>query len=282
MGLDGKVAIVTGAAQAIGYATAWELALAGAAVTVADIQTEPAEAAAAAMRADGRSALFVETDVADSEQLERMVAATVAEFGRVDILVNNAADTGMRGSVADETAERWDKGLAVNVRGVALGMKLAVAEMRQVGGGAIVTIASVHGFLASERYAIYDASKHAVIGLTRQAAIDLGPENIRVNAICPGFIMSKQREKAWLADAEGGAISEAMYPLRRVGRPHDIAAVVRFLVSDDAAFVTGVALPVDGGISVQLADSVTRPVLAAARSADRDGELNTPALREYP
>jgi NAD(P)-dependent dehydrogenase (short-subunit alcohol dehydrogenase family) len=276
------VAIVTGAAQAIGYATAWELALEGAAVTVADIQEERGMAVAAAMRADGRRALFVETDVGDPEQLERMVAATVAEFGRVDILVNNAALLGMAGTVAEETAKRWDAALAVNVRGVALGTKFAVAEMRRVGGGAIVNIASVHGFLVAERGAIYDTCKHAVIGLTRQAAIDLGPENIRVNAICPGFIMSERTEKAWLADAEGAAVSEAMYPLRRVGRPHDIAAAVRFLVSDDAAFVTGVALPVDGGMSVQLVDSVAGPVLAAARSGGRDGERNTPARREYP
>ena len=282
MALDGKVAIVTGAAQAIGYATAWELALAGAAVTVADIQKERGEAVAEAMRADGQRALFVETDVGDPEQLERMVAATVEEFGRVDILVNNAAIVEMRGSVADETVERWNAALAVNVRGVALGTKSAVAEMRRVGGGAIVNIASVHGLLASEEYAIYDTCKHAVIGLTRQSAIDLGPENIRVNAICPGFIMSKRRETAWRADVEGAAVSEALYPLRRVGRPHDIAAAVRFLVSNEAAFVTGVALPVDGGMSVQLADSVAPQVQAVLRSEEPAGERNTPARREYP
>lgn len=135
MGLEGKVAIVTGAAQAIGYATAWELALEGAAVTVADIQKERGMAVVAAMRADGRRALFVETDVGDPEQLERMVAATVAEFGRVDILVNNAAIVEMRGSVPEETVERWDDALAVNVRGVALGTKFAVAEMRRGGVG---------------------------------------------------------------------------------------------------------------------------------------------------
>lgn len=145
-----------------------------------------------------------------------------------------------------------------------------------------MNIASVHGYLASAGYAIYDTCEHAVIGMTRQAAIDLGPENIRVNAICPGFIMSKRRETAWRADAEGAAVSEATYPLRRVGRPHDIAAAVRFLVSDDAAFVTGVALPVDGGMSVQLVDSVAGPVLEAARSGARDEERNTPARREYP
>ena len=280
MGLDGKVAIVTGAAQAIGYATAWELALAGVAVT--DIQKERGEAVAAAMRADGRRALFVETDVGDPEQLERMVAATVEEFGRVDILVNNAALLEMTGSVAEKTVERWDAGLAVNVRAVALGTKLAVAEMRRVGGGAIVNIASVHGYLAAERSAIYDTCKHAVMGLTRQSAIDLGPENIRVNAICPGFIMSERTEEVWLADAEGAAVSEAIYPLRRVGRPHDIAAAVRYLVSDDAAFVTGVALPVDGGMSVQLVDSATRPVEAVLRSEEPLGERNTPARPQYP
>ena len=282
MGLEGKVAMVTGAAQAIGYATAWELALEGAAVTVADIQKERGEATAAAIRADGRRAIFVETDVGNPEQLERMVEATAAEFGRVDFLVNNAAIVEMRGSVVEETVERWDDALAVNVRGVALGTKYGGGGGGGGGGGAIVNIASVHGYLASARYAIYDTCKHAVIGLTRQAAIDLGPENIRVNAICPGFIMSKRRETAWRADAEGAVVSEAMYPLRRVGRPHDIAAAVRFLVSDDAAFVTGVALPVDGGMSVQLVDSVSVPVLEAARSGGRDEVRNTPVRRKYP
>ena len=282
MGLDGRVAIVTGAAAGIGHAVAWELALAGAAVTLGDIQEERGEQAASAMRADGRSALFVRTDVGDPAQLERMVAATVAEFGRVDILVNNAAIVGRTGSVAEETVERWDEGLAVNVRAVALGTKLAVAEMRKVGGGAIVNIASVHGFLASARHAIYDTCKHAVIGLTRQSAIDLGPENIRVNAICPGYIVSDRRESDAFGDPQQAELTEAIYPLRRVGRPHDIAAAVRYLVSDDAAFVTGVALPVDGGLSVQLADSVTHPIQAVMRKREHAGQPNTPPLREYP
>jgi NAD(P)-dependent dehydrogenase (short-subunit alcohol dehydrogenase family) len=282
MGLDGKVAIVTGAAQGIGHAVAWELALAGVAVTVADIEEEMGQALAAAIRADGHRALFVETDVAEPAQIERMVAGTVAEFGRLDILVNNAALIGRTGTVVEETVERWDQGLAVNVRALALGMKLAVPEMQKVGGGAIVNISSVHGFLAAERHVIYDTCKHAVIGLTRQSALDLGPHNIRVNAICPGFIVTNRRQQDAFGTNEQAELNEAIYPLRRVGRPHDIAAAVRYLVSDDAAFVTGVALPVDGGMSVQLVDSVTQNIQAVMRKDQPAGPPNTPPLREYP
>ncbi len=282
MGLDGKVAIVTGAAQGIGHAVAWELALAGAAVTMADIEAELGAAVATAIRANGHRAIFLETDLADPSQIERMVAMTVAEFGRLDILVNNAAIVGRTGTVAEETVERWDQGLAVNVRAVALGMKLAVPEMQKAGGGAIVNISSVHGFLASERHVVYDTCKHAVLGLTRQSALDLGPDNIRVNAICPGFIVSNRREQDAFGSDEQAELNEAIYPLRRVGRPHDIAAAVRYLVSKDAAFVTGVALPVDGGMSVQLVDSVTHNIQAVMRKDEPAGPPNTPPLREYP
>ena len=282
MELHGKVAIVTGAAQAIGYATAWELAKAGAAVTLADIQQKRGAEAAAALQSDGRAALFVETDVGNPKHLKHMVDRTVEKFGRVDILVNNAAILDMRGSVTDETPERWNEGLAVNVRGVALGTKFAAVEMRKTGGGAIVNVASVHGYLSAERHAIYDTCKHAVIGLTRQSAVDLGVSNIRVNAICPGAIVSELTEETWMANEERAALTEAVYPLRRVGRPHDIAAAVRFLVSDEAAFITGVALPVDGGLTIQLADSVSLSVEATLKSNKPTGKPNTPAMREYP
>lgn len=282
MELHGKVAIVTGAAQAIGYATAWELAKAGAAVTLADIQNKRGAEAAAALRSDGRAALFVETDVGNPKHLKRMVARTVEKFGKVDILVNNAAILDMRGSVTDETPERWNEGLAVNVRGVALGTKFAAAEMRKTGGGAIVNMASVHGYLSAERHAIYDTCKHAVIGLTRQSAVDLGVLNIRVNAICPGAILSELTEGAWMANEERAALTEAVYPLRRVGRPHEIAAAVRFLVSDAASFITGVALPVDGGLTIQLADSVSLSVEATLKSNKPADKPNTLPMREYP
>jgi len=282
MELHGKVAIVTGAAQAIGYATTWELAKAGATVTLADIQEQRGGEAAAALQSHGHAALFVETDVGNPKHLERMVDRTVEKFGRVDILVNNAAILDMRGSVTEETPERWNEGLAVNVRGVALGTKFAAIEMRKSGGGAIVNIASVHGYLSAERHAIYDTCKHAVIGLTRQSAVDLGASNIRVNAICPGAIVSELAEEIWMANEEGAALTEAVYPLRRVGRPHDVAAAVRFLVSDEAAFITGIALPVDGGLTTQLADSVSLSVEATLKSNKPAGKPNAPSMREYP
>ena len=215
------------------------------------------------------------TDVyegAGGEHLQRFCEAATEAFHEV------AAALGLHGTVEEVDAATWKRGFDVTVRAIALASGLAVPEMRKVGGGAIVNISSVHGFLASSAKAVYDTCKHAVVGLTHGMAVDFGPDNIRVNAISPGFICSEKSDERWRADHERAVFSEAIYPLRRVGRPADIAAAVSFLVSDEAAFITGQDLAVDGGLTIQLQDSVAGRVYEHLEAGDRTRSLRTPPL----
>ncbi len=278
MTLQGKAAIVTGAAQGIGRAIAWNLAQEGASVQLADIQREKGEKEASAMRASGLRATFREVDVGVPDDIELMVAGAVDDFGRLDILVNNAAMLDIHGTAADTTAETWDRGFAVMVRALGLASGVASSHMRQVGGGSIINISSVHGMLTATEMAVYDTCKHAVIGLTRSAAVDFGPYGIRVNAICPGLIVTEVRDESWRQAEEEALFAEMYHPLRRVGRPSDIAAAVRYLVSDEAAFITGHALTVDGGLSIQLQDSLARRTAQHADASDAPAGLRTPPL----
>jgi len=275
--LQGKVAIVTGSAQGIGRATAWRLAHEGVAVVGADIQDEKGQAEAAAIHASGARASFVRADVGDPSEIEAMVGHAVETYGRLDIVVNNAFASTC-GTAEEVDGAAWDRGFAVMVRAMSLTARAAVPHLRAAGGGSIINISSVHGLLAAARSVIYEACKHAVIGITRAMAIDFGPDRIRVNAICPGFICTEQHNPRWVSDHARAVADEEMYPLRRVGRPHDIAAAIRFLVSDEAAFITGHALAVDGGLSIQLQDGLAARVRAHVESGDRDRPLHTPAL----
>lgn len=200
-------------------------------------------------------------------------------IGRVDILVNNAYDSA-RGSAEGVDAADWDRGFHVMVRSMGLAARAVAPRMRSAGGGNIVNISSVHGLLAATDSVIYETCKHAVIGITRALAVDLGPDNIRVNAICPGAIVTEVQDASWRRELEGVAFDELLYPLRRVGRPHDIAAAVRFLVSDQAAFITGHALVVDGGLSIQLQDSLAARVRAHRRSGDATESPRTPPIQD--
>ena len=276
-----KTAIVTGAAQGIGRAVARRLATDGMAVVLADVQAEKGEGEAATIRTAGGEASFIETDVASPERLDAMVDFALERFGRLDVLVNNATDLRGRNESADkaEPAE-WDSGFAVMVRALALASRRAVPAMRDAGGGSIVNIASVHGLLAANRYVVYDTCKHAVIGLTRGMAVDFGPDGIRVNAICPGFICTETRDATWRANHAEALYSENIYPLRRVGRPADIAAAVSFLVSDEAAFITGHALVVDGGLTVQLQDSFGGRVRRFVNEGEVSAPLRTPPIAD--
>lgn len=278
MSLSGKAAIVTGGAQGIGRAIAWRLATEGAAVHIADTQTAKGVAEAAAIRADGFSATFQTVDVSDSDQVQAMVDAAVEHHGRLDILVNNAAVMDVSGTSEDTSAETWDHGFAVMVRALSTASARAVPHMRRVGGGSIVSISSVHGFLASDSAAVYDTCKHAVIGLTRGMAVDFGPDGVRANAICPGMIVTEVRDKSWQRERDDAVFAEMYHPIRRVGRPRDIAAGVSFLVSDDAAFITGHSLVIDGGLTIQLQDSVAARAREYFRSDRADQSLRTPPI----
>lgn len=247
--LQGRVAIVTGAATGIGRASAVLFARAGARVALADVRAPELEATAAAVRAAGGEVTTVAADLARPDEGAAVVDAAVRAFGRLDVVLNNAGVGTMvvGGTVESIPLERWDLALDVNVRGIYLVSRAAVPHLRGR-GGAIVNIASVSAFRGSvERPShAYAASKGAVLALTRAMAASYGRDGIRVNAICPGVI--RTRLTADIVDgAERAAREGRGIPLGRVGEPEDIARCALFLASDDAAFVSGAALVADGG-----------------------------------
>lgn len=252
--LKDQVAIVTGGASGIGGATSRRLAEEGAFVLITDIDIPRAEANAAGIREAGGTAEVLKADVGSHDDIRGMVQAAVDRWGRLDIMVNNAYSPthGAGGSALDVSEEAWDIGMSLLVKSIFLATKYAVPEMRKSGGGSIVNIASVHGLLMAPEKLVYEAGKSAVIGMTRQMATDFGPMGIRVNAICPGHIVTERLEEQWEANPSGLRFFEDQYPLRKVGRPDDIGNAIVFLCSDEASFITGHALVVDGGLTVQL------------------------------
>lgn len=249
MALTDKVAIITGAAHGIGRATALRFAQEGAAVVVADIQDELGEGVVAEIEAAGGKASYLHTDVSAHADIRTLIETTVDRYGRLDILVNNAYAS-KKGSVVDLSEEDWDHYMAIMVKAIFLAGKYAIPAMKER-GGAIVNLGSVHSFAAWPNNAVYETAKAAVINLTRQMAIDGGPLGIRVNAVCPGWILSHPE---WVSE-EGLRWARRIYPLGRPGQPEEIAKAIHFLVSDEASFITGHALVVDGGLSIQLQDS---------------------------
>ena len=259
--LAGQVAIVTGGAQGIGGATARRLAEEGASVLIADRDDASAARNLATIRGAGGIAEATHVDIANPEDIRAMVELAVERFGKLNILVNNAfsmSSPGERGSALEVTEEGWDKGMAMLTKSIYLGVKFAVPKIIAAGGGSIVNIASVHGLLMAPGKLVYEAGKSAVIGMTRQMATDFGPSGIRVNAIMPGHILTENMlERHWANNADGLRFFDQQYPMRRVGRPVDIANAIVFLCSDEASFITGHALPVDGGLTIQLQEDLT-------------------------
>jgi NAD(P)-dependent dehydrogenase (short-subunit alcohol dehydrogenase family) len=244
--LDGKVALVTGAAQRIGREIAGTFAGLGASVVVADVQDELGARAVAEIEAAGGRAHFVHADFSRHDDIARMVEAAVEGFGRLDILVNNA-HWEKHGNVVELDEADWDRSFDVLLKALYLGCKHAIPEMRKVGGGAIVNISSVHAYHVSDRYVTYQSAKAAVVHFTRQVAWDFGPEQIRCNCICPGAIPMPEEHERQLADPVLLEEVTLLKPLKRPGHPRDIARAALFLVSDLAEWVTGQALTVDGG-----------------------------------
>lgn len=272
-----KTALVTGGAQGIGRAVARRLAGEGMAVLIADIQDDKGERVASEIVSSGHRAAYVHADVGEPSDAREMVERSVAEYGRLDVLVNNAFEN-IPGTAEEVASADWDRGFGVMVRAMGLAARAAIPEMRRVGGGSIVNISSVHGLLAAERSVIYETCKAAVIGLTRALALDYGPDRVRVNAICPGAIVTEVTDPDFQADRARARLTEAIYPLRRVGRPDDIAAAVSFLVSEEAAFITANTLVVDGGLSAQLQDGLASRVKAHLAARDDGRPLRTPSL----
>ncbi len=247
---DGKAALVTGGASGIGERTVRLLAQEGARVLVADLSEERGRAVAASL---GTSAVFCKTEVSREEQVRAAVAAALAAFGRLDVLVNNAGFGGALGPLETTPVEEWDVTFAVLVRGPFLGMKHAVPALRAAGGGAVVNVASVAGVLAGYSPHAYAAAKAALIQLTRSAALELAEQKIRVNAVSPGLIATPLgtntvgRPEERIA-AQKPAMAQVQ-PIARAGEPEDIAQAVLWLASDAASFVTGQTLVVDGGLT---------------------------------
>jgi len=247
--LKGKRALITGGASGIGRATALLFARAGAAVALADLDEAGGEEVMRQIEQDGGRAIFVRCDVSRATDCQRAVRMTVEKLGGLDILFNNAGII-RRADVVETTEEEWERVMAVNVRSVFLMSKYAIPVMVQAGGGAIVNTGSGWGLVGGANAVSYCASKGAVVNMTRAMALDHGAQNVRVNCVCPGDtdtgMLRDEARQVGAAESEFLA-QAAERPLRRIGRPEDIAQAVLYLVSDAASFVTGTTLVVDGG-----------------------------------
>ena len=247
---SGRVALVTGAAGGIGRATAIELARAGAKVTIADIDLDPARETVALIEKAGGTALACRVDVADSASVAAMVKTTVDHFGRLDFAHNNAGVMGGGRPIVDMPDEVWLRGIAVMLTGVFYCMKHEIPAMIRGGGGAIVNTSSGAGLIGVPNQADYVAAKHGVIGLTKSAALENITKNVRINSICPGTARSRMVD-GWLQGSEEAERQVAsLHPIGRIAEPEEIARVVCWLLSDDASFVVGAAIAADGGYTV--------------------------------
>jgi NAD(P)-dependent dehydrogenase (short-subunit alcohol dehydrogenase family) len=241
----GKVALVTGAAGGIGRAAALGFARAGASVVVADVHEAGGNETVALVEAAGGRAKFVDADVASSESVQQMVDATIAEFGRLDYAHNNAGVAGVQGDVGEIDEAEWDRVHGVMLRGVYLCMKYEIPHLLAT-GGAIVNTASGAGLIAYPGQSPYVSSKHGVIGLTKTAAMEYGVRGVRINAVCPGTVITPMVE-AVIQDPSIEPALIALHPIGRIGTADEVANAVLWLCSDDASFVIGHALSVDGG-----------------------------------
>jgi NAD(P)-dependent dehydrogenase (short-subunit alcohol dehydrogenase family) len=253
MRLAQRAAVITGAGSGIGRAMALRFASEGARILAADVDAASAEATAAAVRERGGEAAPFALDVVEPEQVRLMVERARDVFGRIDILCNNAG-IGSTTTVVDQDPDEWDRVMAVNVKSVFLGCKYAIPRMLEQGGGVIINTASVAGMVGIVNRAAYSASKGAVIALTRQVAIDYVEQGIRVNCLCPGTVDSPWVGRL-LAQSDDAAATrrslEARQPMGRLGTPEEIAGAALYLASDDAAFITGTGLVIDGGLTAK-------------------------------
>lgn len=257
-----KVAIVTGGGTGIGGATSRRLAKGGAKVLIADAILELAEENAKRINDEGGTAIAAHIDVTDQEQVKKMIDLAAGEWGRLDIIVNNAfAHKEPDGSALTISDVELDFALTIMIKTLVWTARYGVPHMQKVGGGSIVNIASVHGMLVAQNTFGYETGKAAVIAATRQMAVDFGPDGIRVNAICPGHIVTERIQGHWDRNPSSFKMLEAQYPLRHAGKPDDIANAIHFLCSDEAAFITGHSLVVDGGLTLQLQENYANRML---------------------
>ncbi|MDB6142397.1 MAG: short-chain dehydrogenase [Pseudomonas sp.] len=249
MTFSGQVAMVTGAAAGIGRATALAFANEGLKVVVADLDSDGGEGTVQLIRAAGGDAVFVRCNVTKDADVQNLMQQAISTYGRLDYAFNNAGIEIEKGRLSEGTEDEFDAIMGVNVKGVWLCMKYQLPLMLAQGGGAIVNTASVAGLGAAPKMSIYAASKHAVIGLTKSAAIEYAKKKIRVNAVCPAVIDTDMYRRAHEADPKKAEFVAVMHPVGRIGTVNEIASAVLYLCSDGASFTTGHSLAVDGGVT---------------------------------
>jgi NAD(P)-dependent dehydrogenase (short-subunit alcohol dehydrogenase family) len=242
-----KVALVTGGSFGIGRATAIAFAKRGATVVVVDWLEDKDGDTIKGIKVEGSEALFIKCDVSKASDVKAMIDQTISAFGRIDFAFNNAGIEGIMGQTHECTEENWDKTIAVNLKGIWLCMKHEIQIMQKQGKGAIINCASVAGLIGFPGLPAYVASKHAVAGLTKTAALENAKLNIRINAVCPGVIKTPMIDRLTGNEKSVEKNYEIMEPVGRMGQPEEVAEAVIWLCSDAASFVTGVIMPVDGG-----------------------------------
>ena len=255
-----KVAVVTGGALGIGGEISRKFASEGARVIIADFNEEAALSNKERIIDNGGECEVVVVDVSKKKDIKHMVDFSINHFERIDYLIQNAfgvsnSDPNLSGSAMDITEKAWDKGMSLLTKSLFLGVKFAAEELIK-NNGVVVNIASVHGLVNMPKNLIYESGKTMVIGMTKQMACDFGPIGVRVNCICPGLIITEGTEKLWPEGSDQRKFFDQQYPVRRTGKPEDIANGVLFLCSEDASFITGHSLVIDGGLTIQIQENL--------------------------
>jgi NAD(P)-dependent dehydrogenase (short-subunit alcohol dehydrogenase family) len=243
-----EVVLVTGAASGIGRATAQAFAAEGASVVVADLAADGGHETVALIREQGGEATFIACDVAQPQQLEQLVTQTAQLYGRLDVAVNNAGVGGELARTADVPADEYHRVMNINLGGVFFGMQYQIRQMLRQGGGRIVNVASLAGLRGLPNNAVYTASKHAVVGLTKASAVEYAKKNIRINAVCPVFTRSPLFDQLFERDPSYEEKLKRNIPMGRYGQPTDVAQAIQWLCDPHNTFVTGLSLPIDGGM----------------------------------
>lgn len=249
--LEDKTVIVTGAGSGIGRACALTFARTGARTVVADVQAESGNETVALIKENGGEATFIETDVSEARDVELLISRTIETYGGLDIAYNNAGIEPPVAKTADIVEEDWDKVISINMKSIWLCMKYEIKAMLERGGGAIVNMSSVVGFLGQPEMASYVACKHAVLGLTKTAALEYVGNNIRVNAVCPAIVATPMVDRFTKGDAGVVAALTAQYPIKRLLDPQEVADAVLWLCSEKTSYLNGHSLVMDGGFSIQ-------------------------------